>query len=157
VLIAAQLDGSVRSHRSTPSSPSRSLGARPLFNAAGSFLRSGAFGVPHDNVRDVGNGLQIDAAIFGALPGPRSRTCHSIPSLLARARCLLRTSAVKEVHEASLLSQRGGRVQVLQLVNHNNSQGIISQGELSVESERHRDRVADRQAPLGAARERSRR
>jgi len=39
-----------------------------LFNSAGSFLRSGAFGVTHDNVRDLGNGLMVDAATFGALP-----------------------------------------------------------------------------------------
>jgi hypothetical protein len=34
---------------------------------------------------------------------------------------------------ASLLSQRGDRVQVLHLVNHNYNQGIIPQGEFSVE------------------------
>jgi hypothetical protein len=45
-------------------------GPAGLFNSAGSFLRSGAFGVTHDNVRDVGNGLLVDAATFGALPAP---------------------------------------------------------------------------------------
>lgn len=45
-------------------------GPAGLFNSAGSFLRSGAFGVTHDNVRDVGNGLVVDAATFGALPAP---------------------------------------------------------------------------------------
>lgn len=43
-------------------------GPAGLFNSAGSFLRSGAFGVTHDNVRDLGNGLLVDAATFGALP-----------------------------------------------------------------------------------------
>src|SRR3954471_1689488 len=43
-------------------------GPAGLFNSAGSFLRSGAFGVTHDNVRDAGNGLLVDAATFGALP-----------------------------------------------------------------------------------------
>jgi hypothetical protein len=41
-----------------------------LFNSAASFLRSGAFGVTHDNVRNVGNGLLVDAATLGALPAP---------------------------------------------------------------------------------------
>jgi len=45
-------------------------GPAGLFNSAGSFLRSGAFGVTHDNVRDLGNGLVVDAASFGALPAP---------------------------------------------------------------------------------------
>jgi hypothetical protein len=45
-------------------------GPAGLFNSAGSFLRSGAFGVTHDNVRDLGNGLLVDAATFGALPAP---------------------------------------------------------------------------------------
>jgi hypothetical protein len=39
-----------------------------LFNSAGSFLRSGAFGVGPRNVRDLGNGLVVDAASLGALP-----------------------------------------------------------------------------------------
>jgi hypothetical protein len=39
-----------------------------LFNSAGSFLRSGAFGVGTHNVRDLGNGLFVDAASFGSLP-----------------------------------------------------------------------------------------
>jgi hypothetical protein len=43
-------------------------GPAGLFNSAGSFLRSGAFGVTHDNVRAVGNGLIVDAGSFGALP-----------------------------------------------------------------------------------------
>jgi hypothetical protein len=45
-------------------------GPSGLFNSAGSFLRSGAFGVTHDNIRNLGNGLMIDAATFGALPAP---------------------------------------------------------------------------------------
>ena len=65
---------------------SRRLGARPagerptlvvfwlnggpagLFNSAGSFLAGGAFGVTHDNVRDLGNDLIVDAGSLGALP-----------------------------------------------------------------------------------------
>lgn len=43
-------------------------GPAGLFNSAGSFLSSGAFGVTHDNVRDLGNGLIVDAASWGALP-----------------------------------------------------------------------------------------
>jgi len=43
-------------------------GPAGLFNSAGSFLRSGAFGVTHDNIRSVGNGLMVDAGSFGALP-----------------------------------------------------------------------------------------
>src|ERR1051325_9570077 len=43
-------------------------GPAGLFNSAGSFLRSGAFGVTHDNVRSLGNDLLVDAATFGALP-----------------------------------------------------------------------------------------
>jgi hypothetical protein len=43
-------------------------GPAGLFNSAGSFLRSGAFGVTHDSVKDLGNGLLVDAATFGALP-----------------------------------------------------------------------------------------
>ena len=39
-----------------------------LFNSAGSFLTNGAFGVTHDNVRSLGNGLFVDAASYGALP-----------------------------------------------------------------------------------------
>ena len=45
-------------------------GPAGLFNSAGSFLRSGAFGVTHDNVRSLGNGLFVDAATLGALPAP---------------------------------------------------------------------------------------
>jgi hypothetical protein len=45
-------------------------GPSGLFNSAGSFLRSGAFGVTHDNVKHAGNGLIVDAASFGALPAP---------------------------------------------------------------------------------------
>ena len=43
-------------------------GPAGLFNSAGSFLASGAFGVRSDNVREVGNGLFVDAGSFGALP-----------------------------------------------------------------------------------------
>ena len=43
-------------------------GPAGLFNSADSFLASGAFGVKPDNVRDLGNGLVVDAGSFGALP-----------------------------------------------------------------------------------------
>jgi hypothetical protein len=43
-------------------------GPAGLFNSAGSFLRSGAFGVTHDNVRALGNDLFVDAGSLGALP-----------------------------------------------------------------------------------------
>jgi hypothetical protein len=43
-------------------------GPAGLFNSANSFLRSGAFGVTERNVRDLGNGLFVDAGSFGALP-----------------------------------------------------------------------------------------
>ena len=43
-------------------------GPAGLFNSAGSFLASGAFGVRADNVRDLGNGLLVDAGSLGALP-----------------------------------------------------------------------------------------
>ena len=43
-------------------------GPAGLFNSADSFLRSGAFGVTERNVRDLGNGLTVDAESLGALP-----------------------------------------------------------------------------------------
>jgi hypothetical protein len=43
-------------------------GPAGLFNSAGSFLRSGAFGVTERNVRNLGNDLYVDAESLGALP-----------------------------------------------------------------------------------------
>jgi len=43
-------------------------GPAGLFNSAGSFLASGAFGVNADSVRALGNDLYVDAASLGALP-----------------------------------------------------------------------------------------
>jgi len=43
-------------------------GPAGLFNSAGSFLSNGAFGVTAGNVRDLGNGLIVDAGSLGALP-----------------------------------------------------------------------------------------
>src|SRR5262249_35060852 len=43
-------------------------GPSGLFNSAGSFLSGGAFGVTARNVRDLGNGLLVDADSLGALP-----------------------------------------------------------------------------------------
>ena len=43
-------------------------GPAGLFNSADSFLQSGAFGVTERNIRDLGNGLRVDAGSFGSLP-----------------------------------------------------------------------------------------
>ncbi|HKD18504.1 MAG TPA: hypothetical protein VKG23_11615 [Thermoanaerobaculia bacterium] len=43
-------------------------GPAGLFNSAGSFLRSGAFGVGPGRVLDLGNDLFVDAGSLGALP-----------------------------------------------------------------------------------------
>lgn len=43
-------------------------GPSGLFNSAGSFLESGAFGVRPDNIKDLGNGLVVDAGSLGSLP-----------------------------------------------------------------------------------------
>ena len=72
---ALALSGASRHARAAPGRETSALaiiylngGPAGLFNSAGSFLRSGAFGVTHDNVRSVGNDLLVDAATFGALP-----------------------------------------------------------------------------------------
>ena len=43
-------------------------GPAGLFNSAGSFLRSGAFGVVPGRVLDLGNDLLVDAGSLGVLP-----------------------------------------------------------------------------------------
>jgi len=43
-------------------------GPAGLFNSADSFLRTGAFGVTEQNIRNLGNDLYVDATSFGALP-----------------------------------------------------------------------------------------
>jgi hypothetical protein len=48
-------------------------GPAGLFNSANSFLENGAFGVTSGNVRDLGNGLFVDADSLGALP-PAARS-----------------------------------------------------------------------------------
>jgi hypothetical protein len=53
-------------------------GPAGLFNSAGSFLRDGAFGVTSSNVRDLGNGLLVDADSLGALPESARRHMASI-------------------------------------------------------------------------------
>jgi hypothetical protein len=53
-------------------------GPAGLFNSADSFLRSGAFGVTESNVRDLGNGLRVDAASLGALPAAAQAHMASI-------------------------------------------------------------------------------
>jgi hypothetical protein len=53
-------------------------GPAGLFNSADSFLRSGAFGVTESNVRDLGNGLHVDAGSLGALPSAATAHMASI-------------------------------------------------------------------------------
>jgi hypothetical protein len=53
-------------------------GPAGLFNSAGSFLRSGAFGVTERNVRGLGNGLYVDAESLGALPAAAREHMASI-------------------------------------------------------------------------------
>jgi hypothetical protein len=53
-------------------------GPAGLFNSAGSFLPSGAFGVATNNVRDLGNGLFVDARSLGALPPAALRHMASV-------------------------------------------------------------------------------
>jgi hypothetical protein len=53
-------------------------GPAGLFNSAGSFLANGAFGVTAQNVRDLGNGLFVDAGSLGALPPPARAHMASI-------------------------------------------------------------------------------
>src|SRR5712691_2966118 len=53
-------------------------GPAGLFNSADSFLRSGAFGVTESNVRDLGNGLLVDAGSLGALPSAATAHMASI-------------------------------------------------------------------------------
>src|SRR5947207_7105644 len=43
-------------------------GPAGFFNSARSFLAAGAFGVTENNIRDLGNGLYVDATSFGTLP-----------------------------------------------------------------------------------------
>lgn len=53
-------------------------GPAGLFNSADAFLANGAFGVTHDNVRDLGNGLYVDASSLGALPAVATRHMASV-------------------------------------------------------------------------------
>lgn len=53
-------------------------GPAGLFNSAGSFLRSGAFGVTASNTSDLGNGLFVDAGSLGTLPVAARRNMASI-------------------------------------------------------------------------------
>jgi hypothetical protein len=53
-------------------------GPAGLFNSADSFLRNGAFGVTENNVRNLGNGLFVDAGSLGALPLPARAHMASI-------------------------------------------------------------------------------
>lgn len=49
-----------------------------LFNSADSFLDKGSFGVTPKNVRDLGNGLVVDAGSFGSLPAEALRHMASV-------------------------------------------------------------------------------
>ena len=64
----ARADGQKREEKPTLVVLWLNGGPAGLFNSADSFLASGAFGVTPRNVRDLGNGLYVDAESFGALP-----------------------------------------------------------------------------------------
>jgi hypothetical protein len=82
-------------------------GPAGLFNSAGSFLRSGAFGVTEGNIRDLGNGLYVDAGSWGALPP--AATSH-IASINFR-------HGITRPHDAARAAvlQAGSRSQLLRL------------------------------------------
>lgn len=82
-------------------------GPAGLFNSADSFLGSGAFGVTERNVRDLGNGLRVDAGSFGALPS--AATSH-MASINFR-------HGITRPHEAARAAvlQAGSRSQLLRL------------------------------------------
>lgn len=82
-------------------------GPAGLFNSAGSFLRAGSFGVTERNVRDLGNGLLVDAGSLGALPS--SATSH-MASINFR-------HGIVRPHEAARVAvlQAGSRSQLLRM------------------------------------------
>jgi hypothetical protein len=84
LVLGAGRDASWRSGQERPTLVVFWLNGGPagLFNSAGSFLRSGAFGVTANNVRDLGNRLIVDAqsrALFRSRPRP-----HGLRELPAR-------------------------------------------------------------------------
>ena len=82
-------------------------GPAGLFNSAGSFLRSGAFGVVPGRVLDLGNDLFVDADSFGVLPAAARSHMASIN---------FRHGVVRP-HEAARAAvlQAGSRSQLLRL------------------------------------------
>ena len=82
-------------------------GPAGLFNSAGSFLRSGAFGVAPGRVLDLGNDLLVDAGSLGALPASARSHMASIN---------FRHGVVRP-HEAARAAvlQSGNRSQLLRL------------------------------------------
>jgi hypothetical protein len=82
-------------------------GPAGLFNSAGSFLRGGAFGVTTNNVRDLGNGLVVDAGSLGALP----------PAALRHMASVNFRHEVRRPHERARAAvlETGGRSQLLRL------------------------------------------
>jgi len=82
-------------------------GPAGLFNSANSFLRSGAFGVTEQNVRDLGNGLFVDAQSFGSLP---SAALSHMSSINFRHGILR-----PHDHARAAVLQEGSRSQLLRL------------------------------------------
>jgi len=82
-------------------------GPAGLFNSAGSFLRSGAFGVTANNVRDLGKGLVVDAQSLGALP----------PAALAHMASVNFRHEIVRPHEKARAAvlEKDGRSQLLRL------------------------------------------
>jgi len=84
-------------------------GPAGLFNSAGSFLDSGAFGVTVQNVRDLGNGLFVDAGSLGALPLPARTHMASIN---------FRHDVLRpHEHARAAVLQAGARSQLLRLAS----------------------------------------
>ena len=84
-------------------------GPAGLFNSAGSFLRSGAFGVTESNVRDLGNGLFVDIGSLGALPSTATSHMASIN---------FRHGIVRPHEQArAAVLQAGSRSQLLRLAS----------------------------------------
>src|SRR5262245_31718132 len=82
-------------------------GPAGLFNSASSFLPSGAIGVTTNNVRDLGNGLIVDAQSLGALP----------PAALRHMASVNFRHEIRRPHERARAAvlESGGRSQLLRL------------------------------------------
>jgi hypothetical protein len=96
-------------------------GPAGLFNSAGSFLRSGAFGVTPGNVRDLGGDLLVDADSLGALPDPARAHMASVnfrhgvvrPHEQARAAVLEANGRSRLLRMASAFPATGRRCAVV--------------------------------------------